>query len=121
MRHPQCMHVSKMDHRLIKRSTTSLLHFRKAGVIAIKARCVSISQLAENPQRLIGMPIWDNSGLTGEFNFTFRFKELNSGELDTDAPSLVTALEQNFGLKLTKRKGLIETLVIDHAEEPSAN
>ena len=92
-----------------------------AGVIEVTGRGVSISQLAENLQRMIGIPVWDRSGLSGDFYFVFRFKELNSSELDNETPSLMTALEQSLGLKLEKQKGLVETLVIDYLEEPSAN
>ena len=93
----------------------------QTGVIAIKGRGVSISQLADTLQRITAIPVWNRSGLAGDFDFDFRFADANSGDLGIDTPSLMTALEQYLGLKLEKQKGLVETLVIDYIEEPSAN
>jgi bla regulator protein blaR1 len=36
-------------------------------------------------------------------------------------PSIFTAIQQQLGLKLESAKGLVELLVIDHVERPSAN
>ena len=93
----------------------------EGGVIAITGRGVSMSQLAETLQRSIDMPVWDRTGLSGNYYFAFRYTEFLSADLDTDAPSLATALQQNLGLKLEKQKGPVEALVIDYIEEPSEN
>jgi uncharacterized protein (TIGR03435 family) len=66
------------------------------------------------------MPVWDRTGLSGNYYFAFRTQFL-SADLETDAPSLATALQENLGLKLEKQKGPIEGLVIDYIEEPSEN
>jgi uncharacterized protein (TIGR03435 family) len=93
----------------------------EAGVIAITGRRVSVSQLAETLQRLMSMPVWDRTGLSGNYYFAFRYTQFLSADLETDAPSLATALQENLGLKLEKQKGPIEGLVIDYIEEPSEN
>jgi uncharacterized protein (TIGR03435 family) len=91
------------------------------GVTAITGRRVSMSQLAETLQRVTKMPIWDRTGLSGNYYFAFRYAQEVGAELNTDAPSLGTALKENLGLKLEKQRGPVETLVIDHIDEPSAN
>ncbi len=91
------------------------------GVVAITGRRVSMSQLAETLQRVTGTPVWDRTGLSGNYYFGFRYAQEIAAELDADAPSLAIALKQNLGLKLEKQRGPVETLVIDHVEEPSAN
>jgi uncharacterized protein (TIGR03435 family) len=42
--------------------------------------------------------------------------------MDADAPPLNAALQESLGLKIEKRKGPAEMLVIDHIEkEPTEN
>jgi uncharacterized protein (TIGR03435 family) len=36
-------------------------------------------------------------------------------------PTIFTAIQEQLGLKLQSRKGLVQILVIDHAEKPDAN
>jgi len=40
---------------------------------------------------------------------------------DAQAPPFFTAIEQQLGLRLEATRGMVEALVIDHAEPPSAN
>jgi uncharacterized protein (TIGR03435 family) len=40
---------------------------------------------------------------------------------DNMSPSLLTALPQELGLKLTAGKGFVEVLVIEHVQRPSEN
>ena len=63
----------------------------------------------------------DRTGLSRNYDFAFRYAQGFSADLETDAPSLATALQENLGLKLAKQKGPLETLVIDYIEEPSEN
>jgi uncharacterized protein (TIGR03435 family) len=66
------------------------------------------------------------TGLTGVYNVDLRWSPddsgLSNGDADADLnPSIFTATQEQLGLKLIPTKGSIETLVIDHAEMPSAN
>jgi len=92
-----------------------------AGVVTITGRGASISQLAETLQRGLGTPVWDRTGLSGIYSFTFRYAQDLIPNLKADAPSLATTLRESLGLKLEKQKGPVETLVIEHIEEPSEN
>jgi uncharacterized protein (TIGR03435 family) len=92
------------------------------GVTAITGRNVSMSQLAETLQRSIKMPVWDRTGLPGTYYFAFRYaRDSGVAEFTSDVPALVTALQENLGLKLEKHKGAVETLVIDQIEAPAEN
>jgi uncharacterized protein (TIGR03435 family) len=92
-----------------------------AGVIAITGRKVSMSQLAETLQRSTETPVWDRTGLSGVYDFAFRFARDLSAESENVAPSLTTVLHEDLGLELKKQKGPLVTLAVDSIEEPSAN
>jgi uncharacterized protein (TIGR03435 family) len=68
----------------------------------------------------------DKTGLPGLFDIVLEWnREATKRRLkgpikeDPDSPSLFEALEQQLGLKLEATQGLVEVLVIDHAERPT--
>jgi len=69
-----------------------------------------------------GRIIVDKTGL-GDKKFDFELKWTPDDRPSTDdaAPSLLTALEEQLGLKLVPAKGPVEVLIIDHMERPSPN
>jgi uncharacterized protein (TIGR03435 family) len=87
--------------------------------------------LADSLIRITGLPVIDKTGLSGRYDFTLTYlRESQSGipeqgnstaAIDSSAPSIYTALQEQLGLKLKSEKGQVEVLVIDHIELPSAN
>jgi uncharacterized protein (TIGR03435 family) len=65
----------------------------------------------------LGMPVFDNTGIQGEFGVKFEFERVE-GDGGT---SILRALQEQVGLKLEGAKGPIKTFVIDHAERPTSN
>jgi uncharacterized protein (TIGR03435 family) len=67
-------------------------------------------------------PVIDRTGINGEYNFDMDFApfRLEIG-IDSNAPSLFTALEQKLGLRMEGTKAALDGLVIDRAERPSEN
>ena len=62
------------------------------------------------------------TGLTGRYDFRLQWTPDGVATAATDAPpDLFTAIEEQLGLKLQAAKGPVETLVIDHVEQPTAN
>jgi uncharacterized protein (TIGR03435 family) len=92
-----------------------------AGVTAITGRRVTMSQLAATLELETKVPVWDQTGLAGQFYFGFRYRQDLTGDSQTDAPSLTTALQENLGLKLEKKKGSVEMLMIDSIQNPGDN
>jgi len=97
------------------------------------ATSVTMGRLTEflaGPRAGLGLPVVDQTGLTGRYTFTLRWtpegtspsqREENGRAVDAP-PSIFTALQEQLGLKLEKRKLPVDVLVIDHAERiPTAN
>jgi len=90
---------------------------------------------------VLDRPVVNRTGLTGNYNFDCAFAPDDSqfnghppripppGSAGAQgstadapsAPSLYEALEQQDGLKLTAEKTMVDVIVIDHVEKPSAN
>ncbi len=72
-----------------------------------------------------GLPVSDETGLTGTYDFVLKYK----GRWDQDRkpddldpmPPMDRALQQELGLKVEAAKGTLRMLVIDHIEKPSDN
>ena len=88
----------------------------------------------------LGRPVIDKTDLTGEYDYTLEFSPegLSGGPLggtlppppppvagappagnpsDQEPPSLLTAVQEQLGLKLEAKKGPLDLLVIDHADK----
>ncbi|RXH55846.1 TIGR03435 family protein [Granulicella sibirica] len=82
---------------------------------------------------VLDRPVVDKTGLTGKYDFSFKFTPNDSqfaghpppipAATDTTvaAPSLFEALTQQVGLKLDAEKTPVEVIAIDHVEKYSAN
>ena len=81
-----------------------------------------------------GRVVIDETGLPGFYNFGLRWTPFQSvfspaaasnraSSIDAApaAPSLLTALDEQLGLKLVPRRAPVEVLIIDHVEQPSPN
>jgi uncharacterized protein (TIGR03435 family) len=76
-----------------------------------------------------GRPVVDRTGITGLLSFTLEFaldqqpppgqQAPDSSNLPRDTPSLVTAVQEQLGLKLESRPGPADVVVIDHIERPT--
>lgn len=84
----------------------------------IRGENISTPQLAARLSRFFEHPVLDQTGLQGAFDFEYRTGDENN---DADIPSFLLEAMKGIGLKLESGKGQIETIVIDHAEQPSAN
>jgi uncharacterized protein (TIGR03435 family) len=84
-------------------------------------RNVSLSDFARQLTELRGIefPVIDRTEVPGVYDITL--KGAASALLDPSGPSLLTLIQEQLGLKLVSAKDPIEVVVVDHAEEPSAN
>jgi uncharacterized protein (TIGR03435 family) len=77
--------------------------------------------LAEYLSRLPGIdrPVLDRTGLAERYDVRALVTVSRSKRANSD--DSIFALIQDFGLKLESQKGLIDVLVVDHAEKPPEN
>jgi uncharacterized protein (TIGR03435 family) len=93
---------------------------------------VSSSMFAQSLRGTVGAPILDHTGLTGSFDLDVHYDYASGGRGPTTAdpanpasisewPQLITAIEDQLGLKLEPHREPQEVLVVDHADQPTAN
>jgi uncharacterized protein (TIGR03435 family) len=74
---------------------------------------------------VLGRPVLDQTGITGEFDFALDSPDINMGRMqpleELPGPSIFTAIQEQLGLKLEPSKDRIEILVIDYAVKPLDN
>jgi uncharacterized protein (TIGR03435 family) len=83
---------------------------------------VSMPQFARNLSGVAGRSVVDATSLAGVFDLRLTWApDQTEVGVSADAPSLVTAVQEQLGLKLESRRMPIEVVVIDRAELPSAD
>jgi uncharacterized protein (TIGR03435 family) len=104
------------------------LAMRDGRAFRIAAVHVPLSSLVEELAYATGRPVIDQTGLAGFYDFEiawsprFAFDDVAvDSAVDPQTPSVFTAVEQRLGLKLEPGTAPYDTVVIDHAEKPSAN
>lgn len=65
--------------------------------------------------------IADKTGLTGKYDLTLKWNSDETPDPQSQDPPLLTALQEQLGLKLRSAKGPVETLVVEHVEMPTEN
>lgn len=100
--------------------------------MVVDAQGMSLDDFFKNFLTPPGRPVINKTGITGKFDFHLELaldedlRGLVTGQRRGDpfepvAPSIVTAVREQLGLKLEPAKGPGEFLVIDHVERPSEN
>jgi uncharacterized protein (TIGR03435 family) len=101
----------------------------------LMATATQFATLAQVLSDQLGRPVVDKTGIKGFYDFKLTWTpDVGQGPggplgpggpepppVDPSGPSVFTALQEQFGLKLDSAKGPVEILVIDHVEKPSEN
>ena len=83
---------------------------------------MEMSLLTSYLSSTLGRGVIDRTELKGPYTFSLKWTpEDRPATGDTSAPSLVTAIQEQLGLKLESTKGPVEILVVDRAEKPTEN
>ncbi|MFZ0818547.1 MAG: TIGR03435 family protein [Candidatus Acidiferrales bacterium] len=71
---------------------------------------------------ILNAPVVDETGLRGTYDYAFDFTPDDfSPEMETDSPTLASALKKATGLTLEKAKLPVQILVVEHVEKPTPN
>ena len=125
------LRVAKNGPKFKETAATSAL----AGGVRVSGHMATFSAstigpLASHLSLWIGRPLFDATGLTKRYDFTLTFSSdrlSNSSPPSDDSsppdapPSLLTAIQEQLGLKLVPAKGTMNVIVIDHVERPAMN
>jgi bla regulator protein blaR1 len=101
------------------------------GFGRITGGSIQMSVLASMLASMLGRPVYDRTNLTGSFDIQLEYTPDQMPQLppgatlspgltlpSPDGPSLVTALQEQLGLKLEATRGPVEVVVIDSVEQP---
>ncbi len=98
--------------------------FGSNGLRMIKASRITMEGFAGVLSAMLGQQVIDRTATSGNYSFNLTWTDAVQAGPDAAAesfPSLQAALEDQLGLKLDSTKGPVDTIVIDHIEEPSPN
>lgn len=113
----------KVNLQLPKDPTTYPWAGVEQGMAGIRGVNVSMPEFAKRLSAFFQRPVIDKTGIAGSFDFDSKVGESDdavSATQEDTAARLITAI-RGLGLKVTAAKGPVESLVIDHAEQPSPN
>ncbi len=89
---------------------------------------IELDSLCFSLSNEMGRIIVNKTGLAGRYNIDLKWQpdsmaagSSNSSSADAPLPDLLTALQEQLGLKLEPAKGPVDVYVIDHIEKPSEN
>jgi uncharacterized protein (TIGR03435 family) len=94
------------------------------GRVKIDIKRTGMDAFAQILARKMDLPVVNQTGLTGIFNFKLQWTLDSAPPSDrqtADNVTIYTALQEQVGLRLRSAKAPVEVLVIDHAERPTAN
>ena len=102
-----------------------------SGKETFEARALPISKLVDFLSRSQDRMMIDQTGLKGTYDFTLQFAvergplapplQTDAAAEPSDVETLRVAIQDQLGLKLESTKVPVDTIVVDHVEEPTPN
>lgn len=90
----------------------------RSGLGELVMQEATIRQFAGYLENFAGGRVEDRSGLAEEYDLTLSYSRSSN---DVERPSIFTAIQEQLGLKLERTRGLVDVLVIDSVERPTAD
>jgi bla regulator protein BlaR1 len=111
-----------------------MMSMGRGGEATLTSKGSPIANLVNLLSVQVGRQVFDKTGLKGEYDISLQWTSdmgLGGGPLlitpdsaganDAGGTSIFTALQDQLGLRLESTKGPVDTIVIEHIEEPSEN
>jgi uncharacterized protein (TIGR03435 family) len=99
----------------------------QSGKMRLTGQGATLGQLTEFLSREVHVPVIDETGLSGRFNYSLDINAYVTEEMQKspgipiEAPSIIKdAIQAQLGLKVESRKAPIEVLIVDHVERTPA-
>lgn len=110
----------------VSSSFKGIVGIPKPGEIFVTGQDVPMADLARLLEEPAGRPVFDETGLTGRYDFKIHFERVRRGPATSDAsdpaPTIFDAVEHQLGLKLESSRADLDQLIIDAIErEPTEN
>lgn len=80
-----------------------------------------VEQLAFSLSDSLDRPVVDKTGLTGKYDIALKWTPDDQQGRPDAGPTIFAAIQEQLGLKLVPARGPVDTLVVDHAEQPAEN
>jgi uncharacterized protein (TIGR03435 family) len=100
------------------------LFFNSTSGGHMSLRETTLARFADILVQSLGRPVLDRTSLTGTFDLDLTFTPDNpviDASNAPNAPSLITALREQLGLRLESTRAPMEVLVIDRVQQPTEN
>lgn len=113
-----------LDPKLPSNIPQSRVNVMGVGVLeAHNTNMALFAKVLGSQPELYGRTVVDRTGLKGNYDFTLKWTPaaLASDENADPSPSLFSALQEQLGLKMKSAKNLVNVVVVDSVEKPSAN
>jgi len=93
------------------------------GSMELTAWANPMTNFVGSLSNVVDRTVIDKTGLKGEYDFHMKWTSDTAPQpaADDAAPLLFTAIQEQLGLKLVPSKGPVNTLVVDHVEQPTEN
>jgi uncharacterized protein (TIGR03435 family) len=105
------------------------LHEPNGRNTVLRYTVVTVSEIADGVHNgySLDRPVLDKTGLTGTYTIKLeatgqeKLTRVHDGVGEAGDLSIFSAIQNQLGLKLEAQKGMVEVLVLDHVERPTAN
>jgi uncharacterized protein (TIGR03435 family) len=81
----------------------------------------SMSDFALGMQYFADRPVVDETSLDGRYDFKLQWMPDEMKVTENTSPGLFTAVREQLGLEMKPAKGPVNTIVVDHVEQPGEN